>query len=166
MPSPIILGAESLRAELHEAPEAHGLTHTQADRILALGDDELNGAIRSAVDDDFWAAFNSVRRDAISQLSYDPLVCVIFLQGQNYEDAVDAAKVLGGSTEAVVQHLAGWDYGEETDGAASVNGHTELIELENQPHQLHEVDHDGIHYWLQLDHQLGIYGLYRRPLTP
>lgn len=95
----------------------------------------------------------------------DPLVCVIFMQGQDYEDAVDAANEHGGSTEAVVTHLAQWDYGTENDGAAEVNGHTELTELRRLPHQVHEVDHGGLHYWLQLDHHLGIYGLYRRPLN-
>lgn len=94
----------------------------------------------------------------------DILVCIVFMQGQDYEEAVDAANERGGSTDAVVAHLAQWDYGTENDGAAEVNGHTRLKTLRHQIHQIHEVDHGGLHYWLQIDHHLGIYGLYRRPL--
>lgn len=94
----------------------------------------------------------------------DPLVCVIFMQGQDYEDTVDAANERSGSTEAVVAHLVQWDYGTENDDAAEVNGHTELTKLHRLRHQVHEVDHQGLHYWLQLDHHLNFYGLYRRPL--
>lgn len=165
MPNPIILGADAVRSELTEAPEAHDLTRAQAERVKALTDDEINTAIHSALDDYFYDAYDSVRRNAIAALAKDPLVCVVFLQGQDYNDAVDAANETGGSTEAVVKHLAQWDFGDETDGAATVNGHTDLTELEHLPHQLHEVDHGGLHYWLQLDHRLGIYGLYRRPLS-
>jgi len=165
MSNPIILGAESVRAELDEAPDAHDLTKAQAERIAALSDEEIDRAVHAATDDVFWEIYDCVRRDAIAELARVPLICVIFIQSQEYEDAVDAANARGGSTEAVVKHLAQWDFGEETDGAASVNGYTDLSELESLPHQLHEVDHGGLHYWLQLDHHLGIYGLYRRPLS-
>jgi uncharacterized protein YccT (UPF0319 family) len=94
----------------------------------------------------------------------DHLVCITFQQGQDYEDAVDAANEHGGSTEAVVAHLAQWDMGEETDAAGFSNGLTGRSELERTSHQLHEVQHGGLQYWLVLDHQLGCYGLYRRPL--
>lgn len=162
--NPIILGAASVRAELADLPRAHGLTRSQAERIAAYSDDKINQSIHAVADGDFWHTYYSIHHDAIARLASDPLVCVIFMQGQNYEDAVDAANALGGSTDAVVEHLAQWDYGKENDDAACVNGHIELVDLERQHHQLHEIDHGGLHYWLQLDHPAGIYGLYRRPL--
>lgn len=94
----------------------------------------------------------------------DDLVCIVHLTGDDYESAVDAANERGGSTKTVVAHLAQWDYGDETDGASEVNGRDALAELEALPHQLHEVDHGGLHYWLQIDHGLRFYALYRRPL--
>lgn len=162
--NPIVLGAESVRAELAEARDAHNLTKAQAERIAALPDAEIDAAIHDVVDDSFWEVYDSMRHDAITRLAFDPLVLIVFIQGQGYEDAVDAANDSGGSTEAVVEHLAQWDYGEENDSASEVNGRTELTELERLPHQLHEVDHGGLHYWLEVDHRLGFYGLYRRPL--
>src|SRR5699024_1898748 len=132
---------ESVREEVHEAPESHDLTPSQAERIQNLSDEDIVAAINAEVDDHFWAAYDDVRRRTISRLAGDPLVCVVFLQGQDYEDAVDAANNLGGSTEAVVAHLSQWDYGDENDAAAEVNGYTERTDLERLRHQLHEVDH-------------------------
>lgn len=160
--NPIVLGAESIRAELDESPETHDLNSAQVKRILALDNTDLMLAINAEVDDDFWAQFDDVRARAISQLADDPLVNIIFLSGDDYEAAVDAANDHGGSTDAVVAYLAQWDYGEENDGAAEVNGHTQLERL---PQQLHEVDHGGLHYWLGIDHGLSHYCLYRRPLS-
>lgn len=162
--SPIVLSAESVRAELAEAPDAHDLTPAQIERIAALLDADIDAAIHAVVDDFFWDAYDSVRRDAIARLASDPLVLIVFMQGQDYEDAVDAVNDRGGSTKAVVEYLAQWDYGEENDSASEVNGRTDLAELERLPHQLHEVDHGGLHYWLEIDHRLGFYGLFRRPL--
>lgn len=95
----------------------------------------------------------------------DPLICIMFCQDDSYNEVVDAANDAGGSTHAVVAHLAQGDYGEENDSAARINGYTQREELERGPHQIHEVEHGGLHYWLQLDHHIGIYGLYRRPLS-
>lgn len=162
--NPIVLGADSVRAELAEASEAHGLTPAQTRRIQALPSAQIDEAIRAAADDDFWDAYDSVRRDAIASLAAYPLVLIVFMDGEDYENAVDAANDLGGSTEAVVEYLSQWDFGEEDDNAASITGYTDLADLEANRHQLHEVDHGGLHYWLQLDHALGIYALYRRPL--
>lgn len=161
---PIVLGAESVRAELAEAPDAHDLTPAQVERIMAFSDDRIDEAVRAVTDDWFWEAYDTVRREAITRLARDPLVCVVFLQDQDYQDAVDEINDRGGSVEAAVEYLAQWDYGTENDDAAEVNGHTELSELERLPHQVHEADHGGLHYWLQLDHHPGLYGLYRRPL--
>lgn len=163
--NPIILGAESIRAELDESPETHDLNSAQVKRILALDNTDLMLAINAEVDDDFWSQFDDVRARAITRLADDPLVNVIFLSGDDYETAVDAANDHGGSTDAVVAYLAQWDYGDENDGAAEVNGHTQLAELERLPQQLHEADHGGLHYWLGIDHGLRHYSLYRRPLS-
>lgn len=162
---PIVLGAESLRAELDEAPDVHDLTPAQAERIAARWtDEEIDAAIRAEADDDFWAQYDAVRARAISRLATDPLVCIVHLDGDDYEQAVDAANDQGGSVDAVAGYLAQWDYGRENDDASFVNGRTELADLENLPHQLHETEHGGLHYWLQIDHGLRFYALYRRPL--
>ncbi|MFD2024130.1 hypothetical protein [Promicromonospora aerolata] len=66
----ISLDADSVRAELDDAPaEAHDLTPQQAALIQHLGDDEINRAITQAVDDDFWAQYDAVRRCAIATLA-------------------------------------------------------------------------------------------------
>lgn len=97
-------------------------------------------------------------------IEQDKLVNIVDLGGEDYERAVDAANERGGSVDAVIAYLAQWDYGDENDNAAEVNGYTDLAELGSLRHQLHEGDHGGLHYWLVLDHGLGFYSLYRRPL--
>lgn len=92
------------------------------------------------------------------------LVTIIHLSNDEYEAAVDAANDQGGSTEAVVAYLAQWDYGDENDGASSVMGMRSLAETQRLPHQLHPVTYGGLEYWLQLDHQLRFYTLYRAAL--
>lgn len=174
--NPIVLGAESVRAELadDEAPDAHDLTEKQAEFLARLTDEEIDRAVNAEADDYFWAAYDDVRSRAIASLVADhqvalaplgdDLVNIVHLSGDDYENAVDEANANGGSIEAVVAYLARWDYGRESDGAAQSNGLTALAELERLPYQLHEVDLHGLHYWLQLDHGLRFYALYRRPL--
>lgn len=94
------------------------------------------------------------------------LILVTHQSGDDYEEIVDAANAAGGSINAVVEHLARWDYGAETDAdSASFHGTTTLAELQALAHQLHEGDHGGLHYWLLLDHHLRFYALYRQPLA-
>jgi len=94
------------------------------------------------------------------------LVRIIDLEGDDYEQAVDAANDLGGSTAAVVEYLAHWDFGDENDNAAPYNGClTSLRALQACPHQLHQVTYDNLDYWLQIDHGLRFYALYRAPLA-
>lgn len=177
MSNPIILGAESVRAELAEAPGSHDLTEKQAEFIQQLPDDEIDRAIQDVADDHFWDAYDSVRRDAITRIVDehrrtlaslgDDLVLITDVDGDDYERAFTEANKRGGSVrDAAVEYLAQWDFGDENDNAAEVNGYTQLEELQNHPHMLHEVDHGGLHYWLQLDHGLRFYALYRRPLGP
>lgn len=61
----IALGAESIRAEVHECEQ-----YTVSDRrhIDALDDATLEAAINAAVDDHFWAAYDGARSDAIQAL--------------------------------------------------------------------------------------------------
>lgn len=101
----------------------------------------------------------------MTRMTGDPLVSVVHLSGDDYETAVDVANDQGGSTSAVVEYLSRWDHGDETDAAAEINGHTDRSALESWNHQLHEVDHGGLHYWLVIDHGLRFYALYRRPLS-
>lgn len=162
--TPLTLGADSVRTEVADAPDAHDLTPAQAGRIAALGDDAINQAVRQATDDVFWEIYDDVRRSAIAELAKVPLTHVITLDGDDYETAVDAANAGGGSTEAIVAYLSGWDYGAETDSDSEVNGNVDLADLERWRHQLHEADHGGLHYWLVLDHGLRCYSLYRKPL--
>jgi hypothetical protein len=67
----IALDAESLRAELREAPEAHGLDPEQAAEIAALPDGQINRWIHelAARDDAFWALYDGLRRRTIAHLA-------------------------------------------------------------------------------------------------
>ncbi|WP_314191964.1 hypothetical protein [uncultured Arthrobacter sp.] len=65
---PVSLEAESVRAELQEAPGAHSLNAEQADRISALSDEEINAAVRASTDDAFWEQYDAVRGRAIARL--------------------------------------------------------------------------------------------------
>lgn len=89
------------------------------------------------------------------------LTLIISVDGDDYEEAVEAAEDNGGSTEAVVAHLAQWDYGSENDEASEIMGSSTLDELEALPHQLHQVCHDELTYYLLIDHGLRFYALYR-----
>lgn len=95
------------------------------------------------------------------------LVHVVTLTGQDYEDAVAAAEARGGSVDAVAEHLAQWDQGAETDEAALLwpDDMPTLTDLQHQRHQLHTARAGGLAYHLQIDHQLGLYALYRPALT-
>lgn len=92
------------------------------------------------------------------------LVCIIMLQGQDYESAVDAINTLGGSTRAAVEYLAQWDNGGENDNDAEAgNSYDSLVYVEAMAH--HREEHGGITYWLVADHTLRHYALYRQPLN-
>ena len=68
--SPISLGAESVRAELQEAPEAHGLDAAEAAALQALNDDDINAAVQESAGDAFWEQYDAVRRRAIARLNH------------------------------------------------------------------------------------------------
>lgn len=78
---PINLDAESVRADLAEAPAEHALSTHEAAAICALPDDRVNAALREVVNDNFWVQHDQVRRRAIASLasytsSADVAVCV------------------------------------------------------------------------------------------
>lgn len=64
-----MLDAESVRAELEEAPEAHGFTTQSAELISRADDEEILAAINMEVDDEFWSQYDDVRRRAITRLA-------------------------------------------------------------------------------------------------
>lgn len=92
----------------------------------------------------------------------DPLVCITFQTGDDYEIVVDEANARGGSVDAVIEFLTNWDFGDEDDNAATIMGHTERVDLEKQTY--HEGDYGNLHYWLIADHGMRHYALYRRRL--
>lgn len=65
----IVLDAESVRAELEEAPEAHGFTAQSAEIVSRVDDEQILAAINIEVDDEFWSQYDDVRRRAITRLA-------------------------------------------------------------------------------------------------
>lgn len=65
----ISLDAESVRAELEEAPESHGFTAHSAELIAKADDEDILAAINIEVDDEFWSQYDDVRRRAITRLA-------------------------------------------------------------------------------------------------
>lgn len=65
----IVLDAESVRAELEEAPEAHGFTAQNAELVSKVDDEQILAAINIEVDDEFWSQYDDVRRRAITRLA-------------------------------------------------------------------------------------------------
>lgn len=101
-------------------------------------------------------------------MSGNPLLTrVVSLQGADYEAAVIAAEAMGGSVSAVVEHLARWDTGDEVDRDSAEIGDSRLrSEVDALPHQVHDVAFGGLDYVLVVDHQVGLYALYRPQLEP
>ncbi|MGP5099571.1 hypothetical protein CIK69_01830 [Brachybacterium alimentarium] len=95
----------------------------------------------------------------------EPLSHIITLTGDAYEQVVDEANAMGGSVDAVAAVLSAWDYGDETDAAAELDPYRPTAsDLGKLSHQLHSAHVGHQHYWLLIDHQLGLYSLYRLPL--
>lgn len=92
-----------------------------------------------------------------------PLVHVVTVQGEDYEHVVGEANALGGSTDAVTEVLARWDYCHETDAAALLypQDMPTVADLQKLSHQIHSVCANTHHYCLLIDHRLGLYALYR-----
>lgn len=97
-----------------------------------------------------------------SLLSY-PLTHIIYLTGDEYDNANIEIDKRGGSTRDAISYFQQWDYGDDTDKEAEVNGFTDQEWVEFQP--CHIIDYGGITYWLIADHTRGYYSLYRKPLS-
>ena len=67
----ISLDCNNLRVRLEEAPQEFDLSDDEAEMILTVGDEIMNGAIYQAADADpeFWTMFASIRSDAIRMLA-------------------------------------------------------------------------------------------------
>lgn len=92
------------------------------------------------------------------------LVPIVRLEGDEYDEAVDASEgtlMTLESVQAVIAHMSQWDYGDETDGAGVVNGLNSLGELKALPHDLDEHHHAGTDYLLLSDAGLRFCALYR-----
>lgn len=85
-----------------------------------------------------------------------PLITMISVIGEDYRDAAIAAEGNGGSITAVVGlgHL-------RTLAGNGIEGRTTLGHPAASNHQLHHVIWGHTHYWLQINHQRGLYALYR-----
>lgn len=59
-------------------------------------------------------------------------------------------------------HLSQWDYGDENDQAATINGYVSISEAERFGAQT--LHHGGIEYWITVDHDLRMCSLLRRPI--
>lgn len=66
---PWMVGADSVRAEVEEAPGVHGLEAEVAAAIVAMDDKELNDAVHAAVNDYHWSAHDDLRGTAIAALA-------------------------------------------------------------------------------------------------
>lgn len=92
------------------------------------------------------------------------LVPVVHLSGDDYDAAVDLSEgdlTTLESVHTVIAHMAQWDYDEETDGAAAINGLNTLGELKALPHDLDEHHHAGTDYLMLSDAGLRFCALYR-----
>ncbi|MFI9629257.1 hypothetical protein [Streptomyces sp. NPDC052042] len=88
----------------------------------------------------------------------DPLVeLVAHVTGEHYEEIVDKADSIGGSTAAVVEqllHLA--------PAAPATAENIPLSRVWQRHGQVHHVEYHGSGYWLQFDHLQRFYTLYRQ----
>lgn len=129
------------------APDPHGPQRNITDRLeVVVVHDPLQTAYRA-------------RKFYLTQIAPDKAVLrAVTVQGTDYEHAVDAANDHGGSTAAVVEHLLA-----RTSGSEPVRDedYLHVDDLATAPHQLHAVIHDGVQYWLHINHQQHLYTLYR-----
>ena len=88
-----------------------------------------------------------------------PWVSIVFLDGDDYETAMDETNDAGGSITALADYLAQWDYGDETDMAHTGDFAPGSLDT------LHEAPSGGLDYVLSINHRLGYVSLNRRPLS-
>jgi hypothetical protein len=133
-------GVRSLRQVLDQLAATHlrfrAVAHDDAGNQAAgataalAAADELHqaGTLLDAVHDRLDAAMSHSGRiawhEAPAQIEEQPArrwVSVVFLEGSEADEVLDLISHAG--TDAAIEHLAGFDYGEETTQAALVNGY-------------------------------------------
>lgn len=94
----------------------------------------------------------------------EALVTVITIDGDGYDRVLAEASTdpARDPDEATVEILARWDTGDEVDLASTVLGTTSRREVESRDHAI--VEHGGLTYWLEANHGLRYYALYRPKL--
>ena len=85
------------------------------------------------------------------------LVQIITLDGDEFDEVAELPEA------ELAAHLSQWDYGDENDGAATINGYIPIAEAEKFGAQT--TTYGGLTYWLTVDHGLRMCSLLRLPLT-
>jgi len=93
-------------------------------------------------------------------LTTGPWVTVVYMDGDDYETAMDETNNMGGSTGAAVEYLAQWDNGADSDAAET---------RDSAPWGAYDTTHvesfGGLTYVYATNHIVGYVSLQRRPLT-
>ena len=89
-------------------------------------------------------------------------VSVVFLQGEDADQVLDLIDREG--IDAGLDHLKGWDYGEETTDAALENGH--VYDLDQLPTSPLDREATGDGYRMVYNAQMGHVALYRQHTIP
>lgn len=82
-------------------------------------------------------------------------VSVVFLHGQEADEVLDVIDAHG--PDAAIEHLSGWDYGQETTDVAMEHGHV----YDQPPAGVADQVTDSNQYRMVHNHRLGLVGLYR-----
>jgi len=85
------------------------------------------------------------------------LVSIVTLEGDDFDAVVDFPD------EDLTEYLAQWDFGDENDGAATVNGYTDIEDAKRFGAET--VEHGGLTYWRTVDRDLRMVSLMRKPLV-
>lgn len=178
----LISGVRSLRQVLDQLANAHITHHTRA------ADDDGNALIGASTALDAADALHQAatvldgvqdRLDTASQYagriawpapSVDGAqvdtgrrwISVVFLQGEDADEVLDLIHRDG--IDAGLDHLKGWDYGEETTGAAMENGH--VYDLDQLPTGPLDLDATVAGYRMVYNPSMGHVALYRQHTIP
>ncbi|GAB3214196.1 hypothetical protein GCM10027294_52540 [Marinactinospora endophytica] len=172
----LLAGVRSLRQSLDQLATAH-LTHRRdahddsgdqtigASEVLAAADDlHQAGTMLDSVEERLDAAMTHsgciAWRPAHTVAGQDQIerrwISVVFLQGDEADEILDLVDRDG--PEAAIEHLKGFDYGEETTDAALLNGDV----YDTPPASVLDREATEGDYLLLYNHQLGHVSLLRR----
>ncbi|GAB3623700.1 hypothetical protein GCM10027418_17840 [Mariniluteicoccus endophyticus] len=178
----LISGVRSLRQVLDQLTNAHITHHTRAsddDGNALIGAstaldaaDELHQAatVLAGVQNRLDTASQHAGRIAWPAPSVDGAqvdtgrrwISVVFLQGEDADEVLDLIDRHG--IDAGLEHLKGWDYGEETTGAALENGH--VYDLDQLPTGPLDLDATVAGYRMVYNPSMGHVALYRQHTIP